>query len=163
MKSGLAVLVTPAVERKAANMFLLAELSLILGGTRSITDEVVKEWELHTRYEGGLDAGSQLVRWFWEAVRSFSHLDRSRLLAFCTGCPNPPALGFERLPGFNGAQTRFTLVVIASNSSQLPTASTCFAKLKLPRYGDAATLRSKGPQKTQNESAPNEKRHRPTS
>ena len=36
--------------------------------------------------------------------------DHAELLAFVTGSPAPPALGFERLSGFNGAATRFTLI-----------------------------------------------------
>ena len=36
---------------------------------------------------------------------------RSRLLAFVSGSQTPPALGFERLPGFNGGVVKFTLTI----------------------------------------------------
>ena len=64
IKPGLAVLLTPTLERSAGNLFSISELCLVLAGAREITDKLVQDWELHTRYEGGLHADSQLVRWF---------------------------------------------------------------------------------------------------
>ena len=80
---------------------------------------------------------------FWEIVLSFDTEHRARLLAFSIGCPNPPALGYERLPGFNGSTAQFLLVGTDAAVDYLPIANTCFAKLKFPCYRDANKLRAK--------------------
>ena len=57
--------------------------------------------------------------------------------------PSPPAVGFSRLPGFNGGAAQFTLCGTGSFEEHLPSASTCFAILKLPAYKSLDMLRSK--------------------
>ena len=94
-------------------------------------------------YEGLLSPAHPLAKWFWSIVREMSLPNRAKLLAFCTGSPSPPAIGFSRLPGFNGGVTQFALVGTTSSEEQLPSASTCFAKLKLPAYKSLDTLRRK--------------------
>ena len=94
-------------------------------------------------YEGLLSPAHPLAKWFWSIVREMSLPNRAKLLAFCTGLPSPPAIGFSRLPGFNGGVTQFALVGTTSSEEQLPSASTCFAKLKLPAYKSLDTLRRK--------------------
>ena len=79
----------------------------------------------------------------WSIVRELSFPQRAKLLAFCTGSPSPPAVGFSRLPGFNGGVAQFTMVGTGSSGEHLPSASTCFAKLKLPAYKSLDILRSK--------------------
>eukprot|EP00933_Yihiella_yeosuensis_P017743 TRINITY_DN14771_c0_g1_i3.p1 TRINITY_DN14771_c0_g1~~TRINITY_DN14771_c0_g1_i3.p1 ORF type:complete len:498 (-),score=93.07 TRINITY_DN14771_c0_g1_i3:42-1460(-) len=144
IKTGLVVLVTPGIERRISAMFTAEELRLILGGCQHITDLVVQDWQANSVYRGGLTKSSPLIGWFWNIVRSFSMEDRSRLLAFCTGSPNPPALGFARIPGFNGSTTRFTICGIAGADDQrLPTSGTCFATLRLPIYKSEERLKSK--------------------
>eukprot|EP00933_Yihiella_yeosuensis_P018975 TRINITY_DN15445_c0_g1_i1.p1 TRINITY_DN15445_c0_g1~~TRINITY_DN15445_c0_g1_i1.p1 ORF type:complete len:587 (-),score=110.87 TRINITY_DN15445_c0_g1_i1:132-1820(-) len=142
IKAGLAVLVSPRVENSISTVFTVEELRSALGGCPRITDSIVQDWQANSVYEGGLTDSSPLIGWFWNVVRSFSEETRSRLLAFCTGSPNPPALGFARLSGFNGSTTRFKIVGI-SDDQRLPTASTCFATLRLPAYKDEETLKVK--------------------
>ena len=46
----------------------------------------------------------QAVRWFWEAVHSFTLEQRARLLQFVTGTSRVPLNGFSELCGSNGPQ-----------------------------------------------------------
>ncbi|CAK0895705.1 unnamed protein product [Prorocentrum cordatum] len=142
-KAGLGVLLTPHIEAAMNRLFTLTEIQLTLGGLVEITDDIVKDWKQHTIYEGAVSSSHVLALWFWSVVSEFSFADRAKLLAFCTGSPSPPAVGFSRLPGFNGGIAQFTLVGTGSSEEQLPSASTCFAKLKLPAYKSLQTLRSK--------------------
>jgi len=121
-----------------------SEFLLLLGGLPEVGDKQIAQWRQHTRYEGGASASMPLVSWFWEVVHAFSHEERAKLLAFTTGSPRPPAVGFERLSGFNGSFCPFTICLATSRDGQrLPTASTCFNKLFLPRYANAAELKTK--------------------
>ena len=59
---------------------------------------------------------SQLVKRYFKMFNANDSVARtlvlagcSRLLALSAGCSIPPALGFERLPGFNGTQTQSIL------------------------------------------------------
>ncbi len=103
----------------------------------------LEDWKQHTRYEGSLSPTHPLTKWFRAIVYDLALSNRAKLLAFCTGSSSPPAVGFSRLPGFNGGITEFTLVGIESSEEQLPSASTCFAKLKLPAYKSLDTLKIK--------------------
>jgi len=139
----LRVLLTSEIQRVFPKAFTLAEIASLLGGIPEITREVVADWKRHTKYDGGLTSSDKLARWFWNIVEEFSPEDRARLLGFTTGSPNPPPLGFATLPGFNGGTTSFTLMSTTAAHTQLPTASTCFCTLKLPRYRSQSDLRQK--------------------
>lgn len=142
MAGGLGVLLAPTLAERAAKAFTVEEIQLLLGGVPQIGDELLQDWERNTEYGGDLSSSHPSVCSFWEVVRGFSAEERARLLAFVTGCPRPPALGFGRLPSFNGGQGRFRLVSLGGNAGRLPTASTCFNTLRLPPFRGAEELRT---------------------
>lgn len=86
------------------------------------------------RYEdGGYDAKSPVVKWFWEVLHELSDEDKKKFLTFCTGSDRVPIKGLGAL----------TLVISknGTDSTRLPTAHTCFNHLLLPQYSDKETLR----------------------
>jgi hypothetical protein len=114
------------------------ELALLLCGVRSID---VDDWEMHTHYSGGYTAESEVVRWFWELVRTFTADEKSLLLLFSTGLSTLPVEGFANLAGLGRA--RDFNITCGLDNSLLPTASTCFNLLKLPNYTSKKDLRAK--------------------
>jgi len=92
------------------------------------TDLDVKEWRAHSTLDVRLDADT-----FWHVVEGLTADERSLLLAFVTGSPALPSGGFAALQGFGGGLQPFK-VVMEPDNRRLPTASTCFNTLYLPRY-----------------------------
>ena len=81
-------------------------------------------------------SSAHIYKWFWKLVRDLSESDKGLLLRFCTGCSRVPTGGFQQMkPAFTINITPY------SPLSSLPTASTCFNLLKLPRYPTEQMLR----------------------
>ena len=128
----------PPVWRSLRLSCSVAELQLLLCGVATID---VDDWQASTKYEGMLNAQSDVVVWFWAAVRSMTPEERAALLHFCTGSTRAPATGFVALMGYGGQQHRFTLQGLAhEDEGRLPTAATCFNTLRLPLYQSPAAL-----------------------
>ena len=54
---------------------------------------------------------------FWAIVEAMSDEDCSKVLAFVTGSPRVPAIGFSSLQGYGGRQQRFTVQRCALQSN----------------------------------------------
>lgn len=94
----------------------------------------------NTVYSGGYAEGQPYIDSFWRVMDTLTEADRRAFLAFVTSVPRPPLLGFASLTPRFGIQR----VPITADSDKLPTASTCFALLKLPfAYTSEAVLRDK--------------------
>ncbi|PAA78814.1 hypothetical protein BOX15_Mlig011885g1 [Macrostomum lignano] len=118
------------------------ELELMLNGLGRID---VDDWRSNTRLKR-CRHDDAVVRWFWEAVESFSPEQRARLLQFVTGSSRLPLQGFSALRGsVGGSEARlFTLQLVRDlDTRSLPVAHTCFNRLDLPVYESAAQLRAK--------------------
>ena len=110
---------------------------LISGAAKRID---VADLKKYTKYIGGYDSSSSVVKWFWKFVeKDMTDHDHSKLLMFVTSCPRSPLLGFESL------QPQFTISKIegVGSNDKLPTSATCFNLLKLPEYSSEKVLRDK--------------------
>lgn len=108
------------------------EVELLVSGCQDFDFDAL---EKSTEYDNGLTEGSQLIRWFWDVVHSFSLEQKKQLLMFTTGSDRIPVGGFSKLK-----------LIIAKNgpdSDRLPTAHTCFNVLLLPEYSSRAKLRER--------------------
>ncbi|EPZ35887.1 HECT-domain-containing protein [Rozella allomycis CSF55] len=65
-----------------------------------------------------------------------SEVEKRKVLKFVTSCPRPPLLGFSQLEPKFGIQSTGT-------DDRLPSSSTCFNLLKLPRYTSKSVLKGK--------------------
>eukprot|EP00002_Diphylleia_rotans_P000579 TRINITY_DN102_c0_g1_i1.p1 TRINITY_DN102_c0_g1~~TRINITY_DN102_c0_g1_i1.p1 ORF type:complete len:1096 (+),score=215.02 TRINITY_DN102_c0_g1_i1:29-3289(+) len=119
-------------------MFDEYELEILISGSPDIC---IKDWRNNTGYSG-IEANDELVQWFWEVVAEMLPNERVLLLQFVTGSARVPHGGFSGLIGAAGP-TSFTLSLAPGESSRLPTASTCFNLLKIPRYNSKATLKQR--------------------
>ncbi|KIM30176.1 hypothetical protein M408DRAFT_328262 [Serendipita vermifera MAFF 305830] len=119
------------------NVFDEHELELLIGGMSEID---VDDWNKHTGYRG-YDMNDQVIKWFWECIRSWSPEGRSRLLQFATGTSRIPVNGFKDLQGSDGP-SRFTIEK-SGDPQQLPTSHIYFNRINLPPYKDYASLEQK--------------------
>ena len=87
-RNGLGVFVDEDLRATVRACCSVADVQLLLCGVVEID---VDDWEASAEYRGGLAAESELVRWFWAAVRGMSAEERARLLQFCTGSMRAPA------------------------------------------------------------------------
>ncbi|KAK3995772.1 hypothetical protein QBC44DRAFT_13292 [Cladorrhinum sp. PSN332] len=119
------------------NVFDERELELLIGGIAEID---VDDWKKHTDYRGYTES-DEVIKFFWETVRSWDGEQKSRLLQFTTGTSRIPVNGFKDLQGSDGPR-RFTIEK-AGDITNLPKAHTCFNRLDLPPYKTLEMLQNK--------------------
>eukprot|EP00536_Pseudo-nitzschia_multiseries_P003124 jgi/Psemu1/295109/fgenesh1_pm.44_\ len=101
------------------------ELDLLVTGTPVLDFGALEQ---SCEYEGGFDADSAVVKNVWKWVRSTTLPTQEKFLRFCTGSSKGPMGGLGEMP--------FKIQRAGPDSSQLPTAHTCFNTLIVPDYGD---------------------------
>ncbi|EDQ85081.1 uncharacterized protein MONBRDRAFT_29604 [Monosiga brevicollis MX1] len=129
---------TMIIPQEDLSVFDPSELELLIGGISAID---VNDWRTHTKFLDGYTTSSPPVKWFWEAVHSFTKEQRARLLQFVTGTSRVPIGGFAELYGSNGAQ-KFC-IARRGVPPELPRSHTCFNRIDLPPYESYAILRKK--------------------
>lgn len=117
------------------------ELELVIGGLGKID---LEDWKANTRLKH-CTSESNVVKWFWQTVESYSEERRARLLQFVTGSSRVPLQGFKALQGSTGAAgpRLFTIHMIDANTDNLPKAHTCFNRIDLPPYETQEKLSEK--------------------
>jgi hypothetical protein len=83
------------------------------------------------------------VKWFWEAVLSFDHTDRTKLLQFSTGTASLPVEGFQGLQSKAGSSHPFHVTSVDPELQPLPRAHTCFNKIDLPIFDTSEQLKER--------------------
>ena len=78
-------------------------------------------------FSSGYDINDQVIKWFWECIRSWPPERKSRLLQFATGTSRIPVNGFKDLQGSDGPR-RFTIEK-SGDPQQLPKSHTCFNRV----------------------------------
>lgn len=116
------------IPQELVNVFDERELELLIGG---IADIDVDDWKKHTDYRGYSES-DEVIKWFWQCIRSWDSEQKSRLLQFTTGTSRIPVNGFKDLQGSDGPR-RFTIEK-AGESQHLPKSHTCFNRVDLPPY-----------------------------
>ena len=116
-------------------VFTEADLGLMIAGAGDID---LADWQANTRYDG-CQPSDPLIGWFWQCVRKMSREERALLLKLVTGSSRVPPTGFASLQGLTGPQL-FTIMCVAAECDRLPTSSTCFNTIKMPRYASYAQL-----------------------
>jgi hypothetical protein len=119
---------------KPATLQLFGEerLKLYVEGTNTLD---INELRAATRYDG-YEPTSKYMATFWRIVTAWPQEKQKRLLKFVTAAERIPITGASHL----------TFVIKKSHPDSLdnlPTSSTCFGTLMLPRYGSAEILEEK--------------------
>ena len=136
--------------------FSAPELQRLIAGDDVGID--LADLKQHVNFMGGYTSGHKVIKWLWQIVEELPPEEQARFLKFVTSCSKPPVLGFAALqPPFSiravtesSAEDRYTLgsAVInffrpGTDTSRLPTSSTCFNLLKLPIYKSRRALKEK--------------------
>lgn len=115
------------------------ELELAICGISTID---LEEWRSSTEYRGEFHDSHEVIRWFWMALKEFSHEELALLLKFVMGTSRLPLEGFKGLRTLRGESARFTLEpVLYTDIRQFPRAHTCFNRLDLPLYRSRDVLK----------------------
>ena len=91
---------------------------MLIGGMADID---VNDWKANTDYRKYTE-NDQTIKWFWQAVESFSNEKKAKLLQFATGTTRVPINGFKDLHGSDGPR-RFCIEK-AGTPDKLPVAHT---------------------------------------
>ncbi|CEM01772.1 unnamed protein product [Vitrella brassicaformis CCMP3155] len=166
---GLFRLVAAGLESMVPAPLLQALLSahdlekLVCGEPQIDIDELQRNTKIRPTHRGHRE--TQLLKWFWSILRSFSTLERQAFLRFVSGRSRLPAswsesTGAERKTQL-GALDQFELCIISDEEAmevdsgptsqqaegsiddRLPTSDTCFFTLKLPKYSSSGILRDR--------------------
>ncbi len=141
----------PPHTKNVSAMFTAKELEALLCGSSAFDFDAL---EASTRYEGFNTAqvaveGDRkvltsthssarrppVVDWFWRCFRELPQNSKRRVLKFITGSDRAPLRGL--------AELNLRIQSGGTNTSNLPSAHTCFNTLILPEYGSFETLREK--------------------
>ncbi|TVY60902.1 E3 ubiquitin-protein ligase RSP5 [Lachnellula suecica] len=125
------------IPAELVNVFDERELELLIGGIAEID---VEDWKKHTDYRGYTES-DEVIKFFWQTIRSWDGEQKSRLLQFATGTSRIPVNGFKDLQGSDGPR-RFTIEK-QGEVGNLPKSHTCFNRLDLPAYKSLEQLQTK--------------------
>ena len=128
------------IEPSWLSMFNQSELQTLIGGARQSIN--IPDLRKNTVYGGIYTIGDDgqehpSIQMFWNVMEGFSDDDRGKVLKFVTSTPRAPLLGFGSL------NPRFSIRDGGSDVMRLPSTSTCVNLLKLPKYLDKVTLKTK--------------------
>jgi E3 ubiquitin-protein ligase HECW2 len=116
------------------------ELEWVIAGTPEIN---LEDWKCNTVYRGGYHNHHCVIKWFWEAIESFTDEQKLRFLQFATGTSSIPYEGFKALRGSSQQITKFTIDRYGGSSDSLPIAHTCFNRVDLPHYSSLQEMKEK--------------------
>ncbi|KAJ5929078.1 hypothetical protein N7454_006926 [Penicillium verhagenii] len=122
------------------SMFNQSELQTLVSGETGDID--VEDLRRNTQYGGVYVIGDDnqehpTIKIFWKVLHQMTTEERQKVLRFVTSTPRAPLLGFSHL------HPRFSIRDSSEDQTRLPSTSTCVNLLKLPRYSNAETLRTK--------------------
>ena len=121
---------------KILRIFTEDEIQKLISGASSTID--VNEWRKYTKYIGGFDSNSKMIKMFWKVVEEMTDKERSLLLQFVTSCPRQPLMGFKYMdPPFTISKVEW------EKDKKLPSASTWFNVLRLPYYSSTESMYEK--------------------
>jgi hypothetical protein len=116
------------LDRTALSIFTAEALQSFVEGVQEIDIDGLQESTVYQEYT----ADDQVVRWFWEVVKSWDHRKQKLLLEFVTASDRIPASGVSAV-GF-GVQNN------GPRDERLPSSMTCFGMLLLPEYSSKEVL-----------------------
>ena len=120
------------VDIHALSLFTPSSLRAFMEGSSSLD---IEELRNATKYDG-YETKSKYIHTFWRIVSSWPESKQKQLLKFVTAAKRIPI----------GGASNLTFVIkktVPEDLEHLPTSSTCFGTLYLPRYANAEALEEK--------------------
>jgi hypothetical protein len=116
------------LDRTALSIFTPEALQSFIEGVQEID---IDSLQASTAYDG-YAADDEIIKWFWEVVKSWDHQKRRLLLEFITASDRVPV---------NGVSVIGLVIQCAGRSDEmLPRSMTCFATFLLPLYSSKDVL-----------------------
>lgn len=103
------------MESSSLDLFLPEELELLVVGSPDLDFDAL---EANTKYEGGYDKDSPVIKNFWKFVKEAPKDTQVQLLKFATASCKAPIGGLGKMD--------FMIQRAGPDSAQLPTSHTCF-------------------------------------
>ncbi|KAI7090237.1 hypothetical protein KC356_g1734 [Hortaea werneckii] len=120
------------IDRQTLSIFKPSDLKAFVEGSSRLG---IGELRKSTQYEG-YEAKSKYIQNFWRVVSSWPEEKQKKLLKFVTAA--------ERIPIGGASQLTFVIKkTVVEDLEHLPTSSTCFGTLYLPRYASSEALNEK--------------------
>ncbi|OTA33256.1 hypothetical protein BTJ68_06167 [Hortaea werneckii EXF-2000] len=120
------------IDQRTLSIFKPADLKAFVEGSSRLD---IGELRKSTQYEG-YEARSKYIQNFWRLVSSWPEEKQKKLLKFVTAA--------ERIPIGGASQLTFVIKkTVVEDLEHLPTSSTCFGTLYLPRYASSEALNEK--------------------
>ncbi|TNM87607.1 hypothetical protein fugu_005828 [Takifugu bimaculatus] len=119
-------------ESPLKHLFRPEELELLICGSKKLDFDALEET---TEYDGGYSKDAQIIKDFWETIRSFEEEQKRLFLQFISGTVRAPVGGLGKL--------KMTIAKNGSDTDRLPTSHTCYNILLLPEYSSKAKLRER--------------------
>ena len=116
------------LDRTALSIFTAEALQSFVEGIQEIDMDGL---QASTFYEG-YKADDQVVRWFWEVVKSWDPRRQKLLLEFVTASDRVPVNGVKAIG--------FGIQIEGPVDERLPSSHTCFGTLLLPQYSSKEVL-----------------------
>uniref|UniRef100_A0A7S1KNI6 HECT-type E3 ubiquitin transferase n=1 Tax=Percolomonas cosmopolitus TaxID=63605 RepID=A0A7S1KNI6_9EUKA len=113
-------------------LFKPQELELLVCGSPKLDFDELKKG---ARYSEGYTEDSQQIHWLWDILTEFNEDEKRRFLHFCTGSDRSPISGLS--------STQLVVIPNGDDDQRLPSASTCFNLLLLPKYTSKDILRDR--------------------
>ena len=120
------------IDQSTFGMLTARDLHSILEGSTHLD---IAELRRVTEYDG-FDSKSKYIQCFWRLVASWSEEKQKQLLKFVTAA--------ERIPAGGASNITFKIQrAMPESLDHLPTSSTCFGTLLLPKYASVEILEKK--------------------
>ena len=116
------------LDRTALSIFTAEALQSFVEGVQEIDIDGLQASTVYREYT----ADDQVVRWFWEVVKSWDHRRKKLLLEFATASDRVPVNGVRAIG--------FEIQKEGPVDERLPTSHTCFGTLLLPEYSSKEVL-----------------------
>ncbi|KAI8064795.1 uncharacterized protein B0P05DRAFT_476221 [Gilbertella persicaria] len=116
----------------AIKIFRPEEVEQLICGSSDLDFDAL---EASTVYDGGWTRESDIIKYFWEIVHSFSYEEKKKLLFFATGSDRSPIGGLSKL--------QFVIAKNGGDSDRLPTSHTCYNVLLLCEYSSKEKLKER--------------------
>ncbi|KAG2232848.1 hypothetical protein INT48_006300 [Thamnidium elegans] len=116
----------------AIKIFRPEEVEQLICGSSDLDFDALEQ---STVYDGGWTKDSDIIKYFWEIVHSFTYEEKKKLLFFATGSDRAPIGGLSKL--------QFVIAKNGGDSDRLPTSHTCYNVLLLCEYSSKEKLKER--------------------
>ena len=119
------------IDQATLSMFTPEALRSVIEGHRKIDLDDLQSTATYEEYE----KDSDYVKDFWEVVKSLSPEQHRKLLEFVTASDRVPVSGMDNV--------QFIVQKNGEEDERLPSSSTCYGRLLLPKYSSRQILEEK--------------------